>query len=174
MGESQSNRFIERTVGLVAGQARTMKAAQVPLDVRILFWLVEFAAYLMKQIGERRKSIGTTQTAWTKGQHTDPGIWREDPVHAWGIIRGTAIPSRSVCWLAEVFVRGSSCHEEELAMKAPAANIRRLHESERWDADRILGIPAVLRSPDRSDGAFDIQVGMERPAEMVARRLEKC
>ena len=31
----------------------------------------------------------------------------------------------------------------------------------------ILGIRAVPWSPDGSDNAFDIQVGMERPAEMV-------
>ena len=50
MGESQSNGIIERAVGLVAGQARTLKAAlghrtraRVPPDARILCWLVEFA-----------------------------------------------------------------------------------------------------------------------------------
>ena len=30
------------------------------------------------------------------------------------------------------------------------------------DADRILGMRAVPMSPDGSDNAFDIQVGMER------------
>ena len=38
-----------------------------------------------------------------------------------------------------------------------------------WDADRRLGIRAVPWSPDGSDNAFDIQVGMERPAEMMPR-----
>ena len=41
--------------------------------------------------------------------------------------------------------------------------------SERWDADRTLGMRAVPFSPGGSDIAFDIQVGMERPAEMVPR-----
>ena len=40
-------------------------------------------------------------------------------------------------------------------------------ESERWDAGRILEMRATPWSPDGSDNAFDIQVGMERPAEMV-------
>ena len=54
VGESQSNGIIERAVGLVAGQTRTLKAAlehrigaRVPPDARILCWLVEFAACLM-------------------------------------------------------------------------------------------------------------------------------
>ena len=56
VGESQSNGIIERAVGLVVGQARTLKAAlehrmaaRVPPDARILCWLVEFAAYLMNR-----------------------------------------------------------------------------------------------------------------------------
>ena len=53
VGESRSNGIIERAVGLVAGQARTLEAAlehrigaRVPPDARMLCWLVEFAAYL--------------------------------------------------------------------------------------------------------------------------------
>ena len=55
VGESQSNGVIERAVGLVASQARTLKAAlehhigAVPPDARILCWLVEYAAYLMNR-----------------------------------------------------------------------------------------------------------------------------
>ena len=59
--------------------------------------------------------------------------------------------------------------EQGTAIKTRSANVRRIPESERWDADRILGIRAVPWSPDGSDNAFDIQVGMERPAEMVLR-----
>ena len=44
---------------------------------------------------------------------------------------------------------------------------RRVPESERWDTGRILQMRATSWSPDGSDTAFDIQVGMERPAEMV-------
>ena len=47
VGESQSNGIIERAVGLVAGHARTLKAAldhhmgaRVPPDARMLCWLV--------------------------------------------------------------------------------------------------------------------------------------
>ena len=46
----------QRTVGLVVGQARTLKAAfehrigtRIPPDARILCWLVEFAAYVMNR-----------------------------------------------------------------------------------------------------------------------------
>ena len=53
---SQSNRVIKRAVGVVAGQARTLKASlehrigtRIPPDARILSLLVEFAAYLMNR-----------------------------------------------------------------------------------------------------------------------------
>ena len=59
--------------------------------------------------------------------------------------------------------------EQGMAIKTRSANIRRIPESERWDSDRILGIRAIPWSPDGSDNAFDIQVGVERPAEMVSR-----
>ena len=56
VGESQSNGILERAVELVAGQARTLKAAlahrtgaRVPPDARLLCWLVEVAAYLMNR-----------------------------------------------------------------------------------------------------------------------------
>ena len=55
-GERQSNGIVERAVGLVAGQARTLKAAlehrlgtRVPPEARTLCWLVEFTAYLMNR-----------------------------------------------------------------------------------------------------------------------------
>ena len=56
VGESQSTGVIERAVGLVAGQARTLEAAlerrigtRIPPDERIWCWLVEIAAYLMNR-----------------------------------------------------------------------------------------------------------------------------
>ena len=99
VGESQSNGIIERTVG-VAGQAKTLKAALehrmengVPPDARILCWLVEFAAYLMNRcdVGSDGKTP-LHKTAWTKGQHTHPGIRREDSV------RMPAKPARGGKW----------------------------------------------------------------------------
>ena len=54
--------------------------------------------------------------------------------------------------------------EQGLAIRTRSANIR-----ETWDADSILRVRATPCSPDGSDNAFDIQVGMERPAEMVPR-----
>ena len=59
--------------------------------------------------------------------------------------------------------------EQGLAIKTRSANIRRVPESERRDAGRILEMRVTPWSPDGSYNAFDIQVGMERPAEMVAQ-----
>ena len=75
---------------------------------------------------------------------------------------GTAIPYSSVCWHAEFVVRVSGLG---LTVKTRAANVRRIPESERWFADRVLGMRVVPWSP----GAFNIQVGMARPAEVVPR-----
>ena len=74
---------------------------------------------------------------------------------------GAATPFWSVRWNAQFVVRGSGCHRPR---KTRTANIMRISQSERWDVD---GIRALIWSPDGSDNAFDIQVGMERPAEMV-------
>ena len=56
MVKSQSTGIIERAVGLVAGPARTQKAAlehrigtRIARDARILCWLVEIAAYMMNR-----------------------------------------------------------------------------------------------------------------------------
>ena len=84
---------------------------------------------------------------------------------------GTAIPSLSVCGDAELVVIGSGCHR---ARDGDQDTLGRILESERCDADRVLGIRGVPRSPGGSDNAFDIQVEMERPAEMVSGALEKC
>ena len=51
--------------------------------------------------------------------------------------------------------------EQGLAIKTRSANIRRVPESERWDADSILQTRATPWSPDGSDNAFDIHVGMD-------------
>ena len=166
VGDSQSNGVIERAVGLVAGQARPKKAAlehrigtRIPPDARILCWLVEFVAYL---------------TIWPKGQHTHSGIRREDPVHAGQASErgrvGAAIPILECLWgMLNLSSEAVVVTEQGMAIKTRSANIRRIPESERWDADRILGIRAVPWSPDGSDNAVDIQVGMERPADMVPR-----
>ena len=61
--------------------------------------------------------------------------------------------------------------EQGLAIKTRSANVRRIPESERWDADKILGIRAVPWSQDGSDNAFGIQIGTEKPAEMIPGAL---
>ena len=57
--------------------------------------------------------------------------------------------------------------EQGLAIKTRSVHIQRVPELERWDADRILEMRTTPWSPDGFDNAFDLQVGMERPAEMV-------
>ena len=59
--------------------------------------------------------------------------------------------------------------EQGLAIKTRSANIRRVPESERWNVGRILEMRATPWPPEGRDNDFDIQVGMERPAEMVPR-----
>ena len=167
VGESQSNGIIERTVGLVAGQARTLKAAlehrigtRVPPGARILCWLVDFAARLMNRcdIG----SDGKTPLHRLRGRRDYTpilefgekvlcmpvklergGKW-EPRCHP-GIFVGVLNSSSEA-----VVVAGQG-----LAIKTRAANIRRVPESERRDADRILGMRAVPWSPDGSDNTFD-------------------
>ena len=59
--------------------------------------------------------------------------------------------------------------EHGLAIKIRAANVGIIPGSEKWDADRILGMREVSWHLDGSDNGFDMQVGMERPAEVVPR-----
>ena len=181
MGESQSNGIIDRAVGLVAGEARTLKAALehrmgtiVPPDARILCWLVEKATYLMN-----RCDIGSDGKTPQQRLH---GRRDNTPILEFGekILCTPAKAVRGGKWEPRfypgVFVgmRNSSSEavvvtEQGTAIKTRSANIRRIPESERWDADRILGIRAFPWSPDGSYNAFDIRVGLERLAEMVPR-----
>ena len=118
VADSQSNGIMKRAVGLVAGQARTLKAAlehrigaRVPPDARILCWLVEFAAYLMNRcdidsICKYYTGEGTTHRSWS--------FWRVDPVHARQTSErrkvGAAVPPKSVCGDGELVIRGSGRH----------------------------------------------------------------
>ena len=70
---------------------------------------------LDEQVPHRQGRQDTAaKTARAKGQHTDPGVWREDPAHACQTSEvseeGAAVPPRSVCWHAELVVTGSGCH----------------------------------------------------------------
>ena len=105
----------------------------------------------------QRRKDADTQTAWTQGQHADSGICGAFRTCKWD-------PRR---WNAESVIGSSGCHRSMVGdQKTRAANVRSNAESERWNANRTLGLRAVPWSPDGSDNAFDIQVGMERPAEM--------
>ena len=173
MGERQPNGIIERAVGLVAGQARTLKAALAP-DARILCWLVEFAAYLMNRCdvgsdgmtpihrlhGRRDKTPILEVGEWIQympAKSARGGKW-ESRFHS-GVFVGMLNSSSEAVVVTE----------QGTAIKTRTANIRRILESERWDADGILGIRALPWSPDGSGDAFDIQVAMEGPAETVPR-----
>ena len=165
VAESQSNGIIKRTVGLVAGQARTLKAAledrigaKVPLDARKLCWLVEFAANLMSRVAtsaatERRRHTDCMD----EGKHCDSGFGSR-------LCTCSATPERGVKWdprfYPGMFMGMLNSSSEAVAVtdqgsviKTRAANVRRIPESERWDAHRILGMSAVPWSPDGSDNA---------------------
>ena len=175
VGESQSNGIIERAVGLVSGQARTLKAAlkqshrgQSPARRKDIVQAGGVRGIPDEQVRHRQRRKDTaTKTTQAKGQHTDSGVWRMDPAHARQTSAttkvGAAVPPRSVCWHAELFVRGNGCHRAGTGDQDKVANIRRVLESERRDAGRILEMRATPWSPDGSDNAFDIQVGMKRP-----------
>ena len=90
MGESQFKANIERALELVASQARPLKAA---LERRIgpkssarrkdAVLAGGMRCMLDQQVRRRQLRKDTAaQAAWTQGQHTDPGIRREDLVRA--------------------------------------------------------------------------------------------
>ena len=78
---------------------------------------------------------------------------------------GAAVPPRSVCWHAELIVRGSGYHragtgdQDKVGGEWPSRRDGTLAEYSRCEP-----LPWF---PDGSDNAFDTQVGMVRPAEMV-------
>ena len=130
---------------------------------------------LGEQVRHRQGRKDTAaKTTRAKGQHTDPVVWREDSVYARQAgERGKVHPGVFVGMLnssSEAVV----VTEQGLAIKTRSANIRRVPESERWDAVSILQMRATPWSPGGSDNAFDMQVRMERPAEMVPQTQGKC
>ena len=171
-------------MGLLAGQSRTLKAAlehrigaRAPHDARILCWLVEFAAYLMNRCDIR--SDGKTPLRRLHGRRVNTPIleFGEEYMPAKQARRGKWEP-----WFHPgVFVgmlnsssKAVVVTEQGLPIKTRSANIRRVPESERCNADRTLEVRATPWSADGSDNAFDIQVGVERPTKVVPRSLEKC
>ena len=157
-------------MGLVTGQARTLKAAlahrtgaRVPPDARILCWSVEFAAYLVNRCDIDRD--GKTPLQRQHGRRDNTPILEFEEK----ILFMPAKPARGGKWVQRfhpgVFVGmlNSSSEavvvtEQGLAIRTSAANIRRVPESERWDADSILQMRVTPWSQDGSDNAFDIQV----------------
>ena len=145
--------------------------ARVPPDARKLCWLVELSAHLMNRDG--KTPLQRTHRRRDNTQNLEFGE---------KILYIPAKPARGGRWEPR-FQRGvfvgmlnSSSEavvvtEQGLAIKTRSANIRRVPELGRWDASGILEMRAVLWSPDGSDNAFDTQVGMDRPVEMVPRSI---
>ena len=127
---------------------------KVPLDARILCWLVEFASYLVNRcdIGSDGEKMLCMPAKPARGGKC------ETRLHP-AVFVGT------LNWSSEAVV----VTEQGLAFTTRAANVLRIFESESWDVDRTLGMRAVPWSRDGSGTAFDRQVGMARPAEMVLR-----
>ena len=154
MGEIQPDGIIERAVELVAGQARTLKAAlehRVPPDARILCWLVEFAAYLMNRcdIG----SNGKTPLQRRNGRRDNT------PMLEFGE-RILDMPAKSA--------RGGKW---EPSRDWRSRQGRRTSDPSRRDG-KLTGYSKCGPLPGPQMAVtmrFDIQVGMERPAEMVLR-----
>ena len=71
-------------------------------------------------------------------------------------------------------MRGSGCHQAGIGDQDKVGEHQEEPKSERWGADSFLQMRATPWSPDGSDNAFDIQVGMDRPAEMVPETRERC
>ena len=97
--------------------------------------------------------------------HTMDGFAEKIFVHA------CTIPSWSIRWNSSS--EAAVVTEQGSAIKTRAQNVRKIPESENWDADQSPGMRAVPWSPDGSDNALEIQVGMEVPAEMVPRPLDE-
>ena len=174
VGESQSNGIIECAVGLSAGQARTLKAAlehrigaSVPPDARILCWLVEFAAYLMN-----RCDIGSDGKTRLQRLH---GRRDNTPILEFGerILYMPAKPARGGKWEPR-FHPGVFVTEQGLAIKTRSANIRRLPESERWDAGRILEMRATPWSQMAVTMRSTSKLERRDPLRRCPETQEKC
>ena len=96
--------------GLVASQARTLKAAlehrtwgQSPARRKDIVLAGGVCSTPDEQVRHRQGRKDTAaKTTLAKGQHTHSGIRREDPVHAGQASQrrrvGTAIPSQECLW----------------------------------------------------------------------------
>ena len=144
-------------MGLVAGQARTLKAAlehptgaRVPPDARILCWLVENATYLMN-----RCDIGSDGKTSLQRLH---GRMDNTPILEFGerILYMPAKPARGGKWEPRfhpgVFVGmlNSSSEavvitEQGLAIKTRSAESARVGEMGRWQSTRDASHSLVPR-----------------------------
>ena len=141
MGEDQWN---HRRHGGIRGQSGQNTESCIGASYWrpwILCWLVEFAAYLMNRfdIGSDGKTPlprlhGREKILYIAAKPARGG--KCEPRLHLGVSGGM------LSSLSEAVV----VTEQGLAIKTRAANVRRIPESERWDADRILGVRAVFFS----------------------------
>ena len=121
----------------------------------------------------QRRKDAAAQTAWTKGQHTDSGIWEADIVHACQtgkrVNLGPAILSWSIRWNAELVVGSSGCHRAGVGDQNTCGERQDSSWVGNMESDRILGMRAVPWLPDGSDTTFDTQAGMvpRSPGEVL-------
>ena len=119
----------------------------------------------------QRRKDADTHTAWTKGQHSDSGIWGEYFVHAYQTSKrikvGCVILSWSIHWNAELVIGISGCHRAKVGDQDTCGE--RLDNSGVGKMIISSNTRTVPWSPDGSDNAIDIQVGTERLVEMVPR-----
>ena len=97
----------------------------------------------------QRREDAASEAAWPKGQHTSSGIRGEDFVHASQASKrgkmGTAVPPLSVCWHAELVVRGSGCHrardddQDTLGKHQENPRVREMGRGQdTWNASRSM------------------------------------
>ena len=132
VGGSLSKGFIERAVVLVAGQARTLRAAlehRIGASVLLIEGILlvgGVCGVLDEQVRHRQGRKDTAaKTARAKGQHTDPGVRRKDPVHA----RQTSERRKVGASIVSVGMLNSSSEavvvtEQGLAIKTRSASTR--------------------------------------------------
>ena len=86
-------------------------------------------------------SDGKTSTHRLHGQHADSGILGEDLYMSTS--KSDKAGPTNLSWSIRSSSEALVVTEQGSAIKKRAANVPRIRESERWDADRILGMRAV-------------------------------
>ena len=182
VGNSQSNGAIERAIQTWKGQVRTLKdalesriVANIDPSSKIMCWLVEYAATLM-----RRCSLGPDgRTAYQKmkGRVSKRGLV-EFGEKVWYRPLRARTNSLDVVMAEGVFVGVLDRSDEVLIVTKDglikSRDVRRQPEDDRWCKERVLEIEVTPNDPN--GGTMDLRVktfikpGLENPD--VARPVE--